>query len=144
MSIKDILFYSIIPTHTLKLPSLFSARLFGTFQNKLHNMKALVILSHHDHHFSHLLVFMKKMNFCGSLWALLEHFREKKLPTVHYFNIRAHIGICAQISTNTLLYLPSLKRESLSLLIMLISAWLTVSRAFNSDEKLLLNYWCLI
>ncbi len=44
----------------LKLPSLFAARLFWTFHNKLHNIKALVILSHHDHHFSHLLVFMKK------------------------------------------------------------------------------------
>ncbi len=33
--------------------------------NKLHNMKALFILSHHDHHFSHLLVFMKKRTFVG-------------------------------------------------------------------------------
>ncbi len=107
-------------------------------------MKALVILSHHDHHFSHLLVFMKKMIYCGSLWALLEYFCKKKLPTAHCFNIGAHIGICAQISRNTLLYLPSLKRDSPILLLMLISAWLTVSRAFNSDEKLLLNYLCLI
>ncbi len=61
----------------LKLPSLFAARFFWTFHNKLHNMKALVILSHRDHHFSYLLVFMKKENFCGSLWALLEYFREK-------------------------------------------------------------------
>ncbi len=72
---------------TLKLPYLFAARLFWTFHNKLHNMKGLVILSHHDHHFSHLLVFMKTMNFCGSLWDLLEYFHEKKLPTAHCFNI---------------------------------------------------------
>ncbi len=68
----------------LKLPSLFVARHFWTFHNKLHNMKALVILSHHDHHFYHLLVFMKKKNFCGSLWALLEYFPEKKLPTAQF------------------------------------------------------------
>ncbi len=114
----------------LKLPSLFAARLFWTFHNNLHNMKALIILSHHDHHFSHLLVFMKQMNFCGSLGALLEYFHEKKLPTAHCFNIGAHIGICAQISRNPLLYPPSLKRESLILLIMLISAWLPVWRAW--------------
>ncbi len=130
--------------YILKLPSLFAARLFWTFHNKLHNMKVLVILSHHDHHFSYLLIFMKQMNFCGSLWALLEYFREKKLPTAHCFNIGAHIGICGQISRNTVLYLPSLKMESPILLLMLISAWLTVSRAFNSDEKHLQNYSCLI
>ncbi len=107
--------------HQLKLPSLFAARFFWTFHNKLHNMKALVILSHHDHHFSHLLVFMIKENFCGSLWALLEYFRKKKLPTAHCFNIGAHIGICAQITRNTLLYLPSLKRDSPILLLMFIS-----------------------
>ncbi len=47
-------------TIPLKLPSLFAVRFFWTFHNKLHNMKPFVILSHHDHHFSHLLVFMKK------------------------------------------------------------------------------------
>ncbi len=88
-----------------------SLQLFWTFHNILHNMKALVILSHHDHHFSNLLVFMKKMNFC-TLWALLVYFREKKLPTAHHFNIGAHIGICTHISRNTLLYLPSLKSDS--------------------------------
>ncbi len=64
----------------LKLPSLFAARFLWTFHNKLHNMKALVILSHHDHHFSHILVFMKKNNFCGSLLDLMEYFREKNFP----------------------------------------------------------------
>ncbi len=59
-----------------------AVRLFWTFHNKLHNMKALVILCHHDHHFSHL-------------------YRD-----------------CVQISRNTLLYLPSLKRESPILLLM--------------------------
>ncbi len=107
---------------TLKLPSLFAARFFWNIHNKLHNMKALVILSHYDHHFSHLLVFLKKkQNSCGSLWALLEYFREKKIHSAHCFNIGAHIGICAQISRNTLLYLPSFKRDSPILLIMLIS-----------------------
>ncbi len=105
----------------LKLPSLFAAICFLAFHNKLHNMKALVILSHNDHHFSYLLVFMKKENCCGSLWALLEYFHEKKLPTDHCFNIGAHIGICAHISRNTLLYLPSLKSDSPILLHMLIS-----------------------
>ncbi len=74
---------------SLNLPSLDAARLFWTFHNKLHNKKALVILSHHDHHFSHLLVFMKKMNFCGSLWALLEYFHEKKTPHSSPFQHRS-------------------------------------------------------
>ncbi len=56
-----------------------------------------------------LTCFMKKMNFCGSLWATLEYFHEKKLPTDHCFNIEAHTGICAKVSRNTLLYLPCLK-----------------------------------
>ncbi len=98
--------------------SLFAARLFWTFHNKLHNMKALVILSHHTY-----LFLWTKMNFCGSQWAVLVYFRKKKLPTVHCFNTGAHIGICAQISRNTLLYLSSLKTESPILLLMLISAW---------------------
>ncbi len=55
------------------------------------------------------LFLWKKKNFCGALWALLEYYREKKIPTAYYFNIRAHIGIWVQISSNTLLYLPSLK-----------------------------------
>ncbi len=59
----------------LKLPSLFAARFFWTFQNKLRNMKALVILSHHDHHFSHLLVFMKKKEL---LWAPVSSFFVRK------------------------------------------------------------------
>ncbi len=129
--------YLYITTPILKLPSLFAAR-----HNKLHNMNALVILRHHDHHFSDILVFMKKFNFCPCelFWSI---FRRKN-STAHCFNIGAHIRICAQISRNTLLYLPSLKRESPILLLILISAWLTVSRAFNSDEKSLLNYPCLI
>ncbi len=63
-----------IALHWLKLPSLFAARLFWTFHNKLHIMKALVILSHHDHHFSHLVVFMKKkktfMCPCELFWSI--------------------------------------------------------------------------
>ncbi len=110
------------PRQILKLPSLFAARFFWTFHNKLHNMKALVILRHHDHHFSYLLVFMKKREL---LWVPVSSSgafsREKKLPTAHCFNIGAHIGICVQISRNTLLYLPSLKRDSPILLLMLIS-----------------------
>ncbi len=106
----------------LKLPSLFAERLFWTFHNKLHNMTALVILSHHDHYFSHLLFLMKKNEL---LWVPVSSSGvfswEKKLPTAHRFNIGAHIRICAQISRNILLYLPSLKRESPILLLMLIS-----------------------
>ncbi len=29
-----------------------------------------------DHKFAHLLVYMEKINFCGSLCGLLEYFRE--------------------------------------------------------------------
>ncbi len=63
----------------------------------------------------------KKRTFvdpCELFWSI---FARKKLPTAHCFNIEAHIGICAQISKNTLLYLPNLKRESPILLLMLIS-----------------------
>ncbi len=43
-------------------------------------MKALIIVIH-DHHFLYLLlIYMEKMNFLGALCALLEYFREKKLP----------------------------------------------------------------
>ncbi len=81
----------------LKLPSLFTARLFWTFHTKSHNMRALVIQSHHDHHFSHLLVFMKKNEL---LWVPVSssgYFREKILSTAHHFNMGAHIGICAPL-----------------------------------------------
>ncbi len=97
---------------SLKLPSLFAATLFWTFHNKLHNMKALVILSHHDHHFSHLFDFMKKWIFVGPCELLWSIFARRKLSTAQCFNIGAHIGIWAQISRNTLFYLPSLTRES--------------------------------
>ncbi len=43
-------------------------------------MKALVI---HDHHFSHLLVYIKNINFCGYLCSILEYFQEKKTPPDH-------------------------------------------------------------
>ncbi len=63
----------------LKHPSLFAALLFWTYHNKSHNMNALVILSHSwSPFFSHLLVYMEKISFCGSLCSLLEYFREKK------------------------------------------------------------------
>ncbi len=96
-------------TSILNLPSLFTARHFWRFHNKLHNMKALVIRSHRDHHFSHLLVFMKKMNFCGSLWALLEYVRGKKTPHISSFQDRGSYRDLCQIFRNTLLNLPSLK-----------------------------------
>ncbi len=74
----------------LKLPFQFAAWHFWTFYNKSHNMNAWVIiwkhwsymkaLAIHDHHFSHLLVYMETVNFCGSLYGLLEYFCEKKLP----------------------------------------------------------------
>ncbi len=128
----------------LKLPSVFTARLFWTFHNKLHSMKALVILHHHDHYFSHLFVFMKQMNFCGSMWALLEYFHEKKTPHSPLFQHRvSYRDLCPNFYVYPVV-LPSLKRESPILLFMLISAWLTASRAFNSDEKRLLNVSCLI
>ncbi len=102
----------------LKLPSPFAARLFWTFHNKLHNMKALVILSQH---FSHLLFYEKN----ELLWDPVSSsgvFSREKTPTAHCFKIGAHIGICAQISRNTLLYLSSLKSEYPILLLMLILA----------------------
>ncbi len=40
-------------------------------------MKALVIL---HHHFSHLLVNMEIIKFCGYLCGLLEYCHKKKLP----------------------------------------------------------------
>ncbi len=71
----------------LKLPSLFAARLFLTFHNKLLNMKALVILSHHDHHFSHLLVFMKrKRTFVGPyelFWSIFVRKTPHSSPCQH-------------------------------------------------------------
>ncbi len=56
----------------------------------LHDFSELFILNHmiwkhwsfwviHDHHFSHVLVCMEKMNFCGSLCSLLEYFIEKRI-----------------------------------------------------------------
>ncbi len=74
--------------HDLKLPSLFAARLFWIFDNKLHNMKALVILSHHDHHFSHLHVFMKNNE---RLWVPVSScgvFSWKKTPHNSLFQHR--------------------------------------------------------
>ncbi len=141
MSGLNLIMFICLDAHFLlsMMPHHAKSRPFWTFHDKLHNMKALVILNHHDHHFSHLPCFHEKINFCESLLALLEYFRETKLRTAHCFNIGAHIGICAQISRNTLLYLPCLKRESLILLLMLISTWLTVSRAFNSDENLFMS-----
>ncbi len=91
--------------------------------------------------FCHGLITIRQRKMtCQLFWIIFA----KKTPHSSFFKIGAHIGICAQISRNTLLYLPSLKDESPILLLMLISAWLTVSRAFNSDEKRLLNYSCLI
>ncbi len=55
---------------TLKLPSLLAAWLFWTFHTKSHNRTALVI---HDHHLSHLFIYMGKMNFCGLLCVLLDY-----------------------------------------------------------------------
>ncbi len=66
----------------LKLSSLFAAWLFKTFHNKSHNMKALVILSLSWSPFLPL-VYMKNLNFCGSLCALLEYFLE---------NHHSHLG----------------------------------------------------
>ncbi len=122
----------------LNLPSLFATRLFWTFHNKLHNMKALVILNHHDHHFSHLLTcFYKKNDF---LWVPVSSsgvFAPEKTSYCSLFslcfNIGAHIGICAQISRNTLL-----KKESLILLLMLISDWLTV---FQEHSIVMRNFY---
>ncbi len=122
----------------LKLPSLFAARFFWTFHNKLHNMKTLVILSHHGHHFSHLLVFMKKKEL---LWVPVSSsgvFSREKLLTAQCFNIGAHIGICAQISMN--LYLPCLKSDSPILLIMLISlGW-----QFQDHSIVMRNFYQII
>ncbi len=43
-------------------------------------MKALVILSHHDHHFFHLHVYMEKMN-CTDFWSIF--FRKNTLQITH-------------------------------------------------------------
>ncbi len=49
---------------------------FLKFSNKSHNMKVLIILhsSLHDHHFSYLLIYMEKLNFCWAcapFWGIL-------------------------------------------------------------------------
>ncbi len=119
----------------LKLPSLFAARLFGTFHNKLHNMKALVILSHHDHHFSHLLVFMKNCTFmcpCELFWSI---FVRKNSPQLTV-STEAHIRSCAQISGNTLLYLPSLKENPP----FCGSYWLQLDWQFREHSMVMKNF----
>ncbi len=82
----------------LKLPSLFVTWLFWTFHNKLHNMKALVILSHHDHHFSHILVYMKKKKH---LWVLLSSsgvFSREKTPHSSAFQHRgSYWDLCPNV-----------------------------------------------
>ncbi len=68
------------PCCFLKLPSLFAAWLFWTFHTNHIIWKHWSFEVIHDHHFSHLLVYMKKKNFCGSLCVLLEYLLEKKTP----------------------------------------------------------------
>ncbi len=70
------------------LPSLFAAWCFWTFHNKSHNMKNWSSWVIHDHHFSHVLVYMNKMNFYGSMCAFLEYFLKKKLPSDRH----SHLG----------------------------------------------------
>ncbi len=76
---------------------------FLKFHNKLHNMKALVILSHHDHHFSHLLIFPVSSSGLFS--------REKTRHSSLFQHRGSHRDL-SQISRNTLFYLTSLKKES--------------------------------
>ncbi len=64
----------------LKLPSLFIEWLFWTFHNKSHNMKALVILHHSDHHLSHVLVYMKKVNFVWPSGVFSQEKTPSRLP----------------------------------------------------------------
>ncbi len=88
MLICKVIFVSYSRFVSLKLPSLFAARLFSTFHNKLHNMKALVILGHHDHHFSHLLVFYEKNEL---LWVPVSSsgvFSREKTPHSALFQQR--------------------------------------------------------
>ncbi len=75
-----VLLRKICCTIKLKLHSLFAAWLFWPFHNKSNKMKALVILSHSWSPFSHLLVYMEKINLCESLCGLLEYFFENKTP----------------------------------------------------------------
>ncbi len=56
---------------------------FVNFNNKSHNMKALVILSYSWLPFSHILVYMENMMFFESLCSLLEYFRENLRPHSH-------------------------------------------------------------
>ncbi len=63
---------------------------FLNFQNKSHNIKALVVLSHSWSPFL-TLVYTEKMNFCGALCALLEYFCKKILSQINSFK-RTHLG----------------------------------------------------
>ncbi len=47
-------------------------------------MKALVILSHSLSQFLPPICYMENVNFCGSIYGLLEYFREKKSPWIDY------------------------------------------------------------
>ncbi len=66
---------------TLKLPSLLTAWPFERFIMNHILWKHWSFYVIHNHHFSYLLVYMEKMNFCGCLCGLLEYFRETKIPT---------------------------------------------------------------
>ncbi len=129
----------------LKLPSLFAAWLFRTFHNKSHNKKSFVI---HSKTFvitiSPTYLFLwKKWTFvgpCELFWSIFV----RKTPHSSLFNIEAHIGICAQFLGIPCCISLVWKGIPPFLLLMLISAWLTVSSAINRDEKRLLNYSCLI
>ncbi len=63
----------------LKLPSLFAVWFFWNFPINHIIWKHWSFQIINDHHFSYLHIYMEKMNFCGSLCALLEYFRENRL-----------------------------------------------------------------
>ncbi len=85
------LFYLLFNRGGEGVKATFSVRCktFWTFHNKLHNMKALLILSHQDHHFSHLLVFMNKNEL---LWVPVSSsgvFLREKTPHSSLFQHRS-------------------------------------------------------
>ncbi len=92
-------------TEVLKLPSLFVAWLFIINHIIWKHWSFLVI---RDHHFSHLLVYMEKINFCDSLCILLEYFHEKKCPPDYPCKSHDHAHQWAYL---VMVWLPQAKRK---------------------------------
>ncbi len=113
----------------LKLPSLFAAWLCWTFHNIWHNMKALGILSY-NHHFSHLLIYMEKINFCESMCGILEYFHEKKLLPDYPCKSHDYDHKWADLA-----WLPQNKRKCKHKVVRLVLVWLFIFYSVHTNES---------